>query len=185
MKYFAKFLLHLLGWRCVYEGMPNEPKCIIIGVPHTSSWDFVISWLYYTSAGRAANVMVKKEFFFWPIGILMRKMGALPIDRSRGANIIRQTIQKIKENDYVHLAIAPEGTREHTVRWKAGFHMIARETGIPVYLGSFDWGRKVITTGERFELTDDVTADINRMKDYYRAKGIKGKHPELFCTDHQ
>lgn len=183
MKYLARFLLRLLGWRCVYEGMPAEPKCIIIGVPHTSSLDFVISWLYYTSAGRTANVMVKKEFFFWPMGMIMRKLGAMPIDRSRGANIIRQTIQMVKENDYIHLAIAPEGTRDRTTRWKAGFHMIARETGIPVYLGSFDWSKKVITTGERFELSDDAAADIIRMKEYYRKKGIVGKHPEKFTTD--
>jgi len=184
MKNLSKFLLKILGWKAVYEGMPTEQKCIIIGVPHTTAWDFVISWLYYTSAGRTANVMVKKEFFFWPVGILMRKMGALPIDRSRGANIIRQTIQKVKENEYIHLAIAPEGTRDRTTRWKAGFHMIARETGIPVYLGSFDWSRKIITTGDRFELTDDAAADIIRMKDYYREKGIVGKHPEKFTTEY-
>ena len=184
MKNFARFVMRLLGWTCDYDHLPSEQKCIIIGVPYTTAWDFVISWLYYTSAGRVANVMVKKEFFFWPMGILMKKMGALPIDRSRGANIIRQTIQMVKENEYIHLAIAPEGTRDRTTRWKAGFHMIARETGISVYLGSFDWKRKIITTGEKFELTDDAAADIKRMKDYYREKGIAGKHPEKFTTDY-
>lgn len=184
MKYFARFLMRLLGWRCVYEGMPTEQKCILIGVPHTSAWDFPISWLYYTSAGKKANVMVKKEFFFWPMGILLKKMGALPIDRSRGANIIRQSIQMVKENDYIHLAIAPEGTREFTKRWKAGFHIIARETGIPVYLSAFDWGQKQIKIYKQFEITDDAEADIRRMKDFYKEIGIKGRHPEKFCTDY-
>ena len=90
----------------------------------------------------------------------------------------------VKENEYIHLAIAPEGTRDRTTRWKAGFHMIARETGISVYLGSFDWKRKIITTGEKFELTDAAAADIRRLKDYYREKGIAGKHPEKFTTDY-
>ena len=184
MKYLARFIMRLLGWRCVYEGMPTEQKCILIGVPHTSAWDFAISWLYYTSAGKKANVMVKKEFFFWPMGIFLKKMGALPIDRSRGANIIRQSIQMVKENDYIHLAIAPEGTRERTTRWKAGFHMIARETGIPVYLSAFDWGKKEIKIHKRLDITDDAEADIRRMKDFYREIGIKGKHPENFSTDY-
>lgn len=183
MKTISKFLLKLLGWTCEYDTLPTEDKCIIIGVPHTSGWDFVISWLYYTSAGRTANVLVKKEFFFWPLGILLRKMGALPVDRSKGANVVRQTIQLIKENPRVHLAIAPEGTRKRTTRWKAGFHMIAKETGIPVYLGSFDWKTKTITTGPKFEITDDAAADIRRMKEFYRKKGIEGKHPEMFTTD--
>lgn len=127
----------------------------------------------------------EKGVLFLAFGLFCEKDGGLPIDRSRGANVIRQTIQLINEHDYVHLALTPEGTRAFSKKWKAGFHIIARETGIPVYLGSFDWGSKTISTGELIELTDDATADINRMKDYYREKGIKGKFPENFCTEHQ
>lgn len=183
MKGFCKFWLKVLGWKAVGEVAP-ENKCIIIGAPHTSGWDFIISWLFYTSIGGKANVLVKKEFFFWPVGFFMKKMGALPVDRSKGANVIRQTIQLINSHDKIHLALTPEGTRALTKRWKAGFHIIARETGIPVYLGSFDWGRKEISIGEKFEITDDSAADIKRMKDYYREKGIVGKHPEKFTTDY-
>ena len=184
MKNFAKFLMRLWGWKGIYEGIPTENKCIIIGVPHTSALDFVISWLYYTSAGKKANVLVKKEFFFWPVGYVVRKMGGLPIDRSKGANVIRQTILLINENEHVHLALTPEGTRALTKKWKAGFHIIARETGIPVYLGAFDWGRREISIKDRFEITDDAAADIRRMKDYYRARGIVGRHPEKFTTEY-
>jgi hypothetical protein len=53
-----------------------------------------------------------------------------------------------------------------------------------VYLGSFDWGRKEITTGVEFTLTDDAQADIKRMKDYYREKGIQGKFPDNFTTEY-
>lgn len=183
MKGLAKFLLRILGWKPIYETIPDVKKCLIIGVPHTSAWDFVISWLYYTSDGRTANILIKKEFFVWPIAGALKRMGGVPIDRSRGANVIRQTIQYINEVDYCHLAVAPEGTRKKTKKWKAGFHMIAKETGIPVYLGSFDWGRKEITVGDPFELTDDASADIKRMKEYYRKKNIKGKFPEMFTTD--
>jgi len=183
MKKIFRFLLKIWGWKAEFDAIPNVDKCIIIGVPHTSAWDFVISWLYYAADGRTANVLIKKEFFFWPIGYFVKKMGGLPIDRSKGANVIRQTIQQINENDHVHLAMTPEGTRKRTKNWKAGFHIIAKETGVPVYLGSFDWGRKIITTGIPFELTDDSKADIQRMKAYYREKGIVGKFPENFTTD--
>ncbi|WP_346860408.1 1-acyl-sn-glycerol-3-phosphate acyltransferase [uncultured Draconibacterium sp.] len=180
---FSKFLLRILGWKTVGGAAP-ENKCIIIGAPHTSALDFVISWLFYTSVGGFARTLVKKEFFFWPFGSVIRKMGGLPIDRSKGANVIRQTIQLVNENEHIHLALTPEGTRDYTLKWKAGFHIIAKETGIPVYLGYFDWGRKEISIGEKFQISDDAKTDINRMKDFYREKGIKGRHPEKFSTEY-
>lgn len=183
MKALSKFLLKILGWKTVGKAA-TEPKCIIIGAPHTSAWDFVISWLFYSSEGVLANTLVKKEFFFWPMGPILRKMGGMPIDRSKGANVIRQTIQLINENDRVHLALTPEGTRHYAEKWKAGFHIIAKETGIPVYLGRFDWGRKEVSIGEKFELSDNAQNDIRRMKDYYREKGIVGKFPENFTTNY-
>ena len=183
MKGFSKFLLKILGWKTV-GGVAPENKCIIIGAPHTSSWDFIISWLYYSSLGGEANILMKKEFFFWPLGYILRAMGGIPIDRSKGANVIRQTIQQFNEREYMHLAISPEGTRKLTKKWKAGFHIIAKEVEIPVYLGSYDWSKKEVTLGNKFELTDDANDDIKRMKDYYRKKGVKGKFPEMFTTDY-
>ncbi len=118
------------------------------------------------------------------MGFFVRKMGGLPIDRSKGANVIRQTIQLFNEREYMHLALTPEGTRKLTKNWKAGFHTIATNANAAVYLGSFDWGTKIVTIGPRFELTNDYKEDIKRMKDFYREKGVKGKFPELFSTDY-
>ncbi len=183
MKGISKLLLKILGWKTV-GGVAPENKCIIIGAPHTSSWDFIISWLYYSSLGGTANVLTKKEFFFWPLGYILRSMGGIPTDRSKGANVIRQTIQQFNEREYMHLAISPEGTRKRTKNWKAGFHIIAKEANIPIYLGSYDWAKKIVTLGDKFELTDDANKDIKRMKDYYREKGVMGKFPELFTTEY-
>ncbi|MFV0522596.1 MAG: 1-acyl-sn-glycerol-3-phosphate acyltransferase [Mangrovibacterium sp.] len=178
MQSFCKFLLKLLGWKAVAPVMPHK-KAIIIGVPHTSAWDFVISWLYYTSVGGVAHVVIKKEFFFWPVGYFLRKAGCIPINRSKGAPIVRQIIEVMNEtNGTFHLAITPEGTRKLTKRWKAGFHTIAKATGATVYLGFFDFGRKEIGWYDTLDLTDDAKADIERMKAYYRPRSIKGKHPK-------
>ena len=118
-----------MGWKAVEPPVP-ENKCIILGVPHTSVMDFIISWLYYTSVGGKANVMVKAEFFVWPLGPLMRHLGAVPVDRKHGANIALQMIEKMRKSEKMHLAIAPEGTRKAVARWKTGFHTIARATGV-------------------------------------------------------
>jgi 1-acyl-sn-glycerol-3-phosphate acyltransferase len=178
----CKFALKLWGWKTINGVMPHQ-KAIIIGVPHTSAWDFVISYLYYTSVGGVANTVIKREFFFWPLGYLLRKMGAIPIDRTKGTTVVKQIIKEMNSRERMHLAITPEGTRELNKRWKGGFHIIAKATGATVYLGFFDFGRKEIGWKETFELTDDVDADIRRMKDYYLNLGVIGKHPEWFSAE--
>ena len=123
------------------EAIP-APKCIILGAPHTSIWDFVISWLYYRSVGGNAKVMIKKGFFKWPLGPILRHLGGIPVDRTTGggAHLVRQMIEEFGKDEYFQLAIAPEGTRRPVKRWKGGFHLIAKATGVPVFLGYFDWG---------------------------------------------
>ena len=179
----CKFLFRLSGWKADGVVAPDK-KCIIIGVPHTSAWDFLIVWIYYTSLGGKMNFLIKKEFFFWPLGYFVRKMGGISIDRSKGANVIRQSIQLFAEREHLQLAITPEGTRKKTTKWKAGFHTIARQANVPVYLTSFDWGRKQMTIWGTFELTNDYKQDIQRMKDFFREKGIQGKYPGQFSTDY-
>lgn len=181
-RWFCGKLLKWMGWKGV-NGLMPDPKAIIIGVPHTSLWDFVYSYLYYTSEGGVAHVLIKKEAFFWPIGSLIKKMGGIPVDRARGASITKQVIEEMNKHEVFHLAIAPEGTRKRTTRWKAGFHTIAKATSAKVYLGFFDYGRKEIGWVDKFELTNDPQEDIRRMKAYYRTRGLIGKFPELFSAE--
>ncbi len=160
-----------------------EKKCVILGVPHTSIADFIVSWLYYTSVGGKARIMIKKEFFKWPVrNIMINDLGAIPVDRSTkgGASLVRQMINEFDRRDELHLCIAPEGTRKPVKRWKTGFHTIARAAGVPVYTGYFDWKKKEVGRGERMELTDDAQADLKRIRQWYKDKGVVGKYPEKF-----
>jgi len=183
MQNIYKFIFGLIGWKAVGEAVPDK-KCIFVGVPHTSAWDFVVAWLYYRSLGGKANILIKKEFFFWPLGFFLNKMGGISIDRSKGADVIRQVIKLFNERECLQLAITPEGTRKRTKRWKAGFHVIARTTGVPVYPVTFDWGRKQMTIWDKFDLSDDQGKDIKRLKDFFCEKGIKGRHPDQFTTEY-
>ena len=160
----------------------EEKKAIVLGVPHTSVWDFLISYLFYTQFGKVAHVMIKKEFFFWPLGNLLRACGCIPVDRSSAAAMVKSLINEMEQDEVFHLAIAPEGTRKPVKRWKSGFHLIAKETGATVYAGFFDWGRKRVGCGERIELTDDARADLQRVQAYYESLGLVGKHKDCYVT---
>jgi len=181
MKHLYRFILRVAGWKIMEPPVP-EPKCIVLGVPHTSVWDFVISFLYYHSFGATAYVMVKKEFFWGPLKPIIRKMGGIPVDRSHASTLTRQLIDAFNSRETLHLAIAPEGTRQRTEKWKTGFYTIAKAANVPVYLGYFDWGKKEVGRGVRFELSDDVQADMKKIRQHYKDLGIKGKFPENFTT---
>ena len=178
---FCGWLLRTLGWTAVDPVAP-ENKCIILGVPHTSIWDFVISYLYYTSVGGKPYCMIKGELFWGPLGWLLRKLGGIPVDRKRGSNVALSVINEMKRTPIVHLALAPEGTRQPVRRWKTGFHTIARAVGCPVYMGYFDWGTKRISRGQKVELTDDARADMERIQGLYEEMHLTGKHPEMYIT---
>lgn len=175
-KKFARFALKVLGWKGI-EPIVSEPKCLMLGVPHTSIWDFPIAYFYYRSVGGKARIMIKGDFFFWPLGPILKKLGAIPLYKDHKVGITKQIIDAVNSNDTFHLALAPEGTRSPVKRWKTGFHTIAKATGIPVYLGYFDWKKKEVGRGVRFELSDDPVADMKRVQDHYKKMGVVGKYP--------
>ena len=178
---FCGWLLRKMGWESV-GGPMKEPKAIVLGVPHTTVWDFLVCYLFYTQFGKVAHIMIKKEFFFWPLGPILRACGAVPVERSSAASMVKSLINVMEEVPEFHLAIAPEGTRKPTRNWKSGYHLIARETGATVYLGYYDWGRKRISVGEPFELTDDPKADMKRIYEHYRPLGLQGLHKDKFIV---
>ena len=106
----------------------------------------------------------------------------MPTDLSSPATTVKSLIEVMEGVDEFHLALAPEGSRALVKRWKNGYHLIAKETGATVYLGYYDWGRKRISVGEPFELTDDQKADMLRIYDHYRPMGIQGYHKDQFAV---
>ena len=70
-----------MGWK--KEITIDFPKKYIICLaPHTSNWDFLIGQLYSRAENIKSNFLMKKEWFFWPLGPIFRKMGGVPVFRS-------------------------------------------------------------------------------------------------------
>ena len=178
---FCGWLLRRMGWKTI-GGPMKEKKAIVLGVPHTSAADFIISYLFYTQFDKEAHVMIKKEFFFWPVGAFLRDCGCIPVDQSSSVAMVKSLIEYMDSVDEFHLAMAPEGTREPVKRGKTGYHLIAKETGATVYMSYFDWKTKHIGIGKPVELTDDARADTQRIQALYEEMGLEGKHPEKYIT---
>ena len=179
---FCGWLLRTLGWTSD-SGPAEEKKCILLGVPHTSIWDFVVSYLFYRQfPGKRAYCMVKKELFFWPLGYVVRAMGGIPTDRTNATTLVKSIITAMESKDEFVLAIAPEGTRKPVRKWKTGYHTIAKAVGVPVYMCYFDWGTKHIGISRKIELTDDARADTDRIQQYYESLHLTGKNPSGYIT---
>jgi 1-acyl-sn-glycerol-3-phosphate acyltransferase len=74
------------------------------------------------------------------------------------------------------LALAPEGTRKKTDHWKTGFYYIAQAAHVPIVLGYLDHGRKQVGIGGAFYPGNDIEADFNQIRQFYKNK--QGKIPE-------
>ena len=167
----------LLGWKTNVT-VPNYDKCVICAAPHTTNLDLFIGKLFYGALGRKTSFMMKKDWFFWPLGPIFRWMGGIPVDRSRKSSLVDQMINIAKSSKKFHLAITPEGTRKANPNWKKGFYYIAQGAGLPIILVAIDYEKKCITAEKVIHPSGDIEKDMREIKLYY--KDFKGKHPELF-----
>lgn len=180
MKYIARFILKLCGWT-IHGELPADKKAVVISVPHTSIMDFVWGKLTYMSQGIPTTIMIKKEFFFFPLGYLLKALGAIPVDRGNRENhLVERMVREFKERNMMYLTITPEGSRKKRKKWKKGFLVIAREAGVPVYLGRIDYKDKFCTWGPRFIPTDDPEADLKYIMSTYR--DVHPRHPQNFSA---
>jgi 1-acyl-sn-glycerol-3-phosphate acyltransferase len=176
---FSRSLINFLGWKGV-GGAPSDRKCIVIGVPHTSLWDFFISFYYLRAVGVDPHVMIKKELFRGRLGSWLRERGSIPIDRENPTQTILNVVHAFKTHDDLCLGMAPEGTRKPVKKWKTGYYTIAKAAQIPVYLGWLDWKTKTISVGERYEVCDNAALDMKRIQLYYRKMDLHAKHLSNF-----
>lgn len=150
-------------------------KCVIIGAPHTTNWDFPCAILALTSLGIKFNWVGKHTLFQPPLGSLFKKIGGIPVYRNSSKSFMKNTIALFSEREKLTLAIAPEGTRGKTAYWKAGFYTIACKAAVPIVLACIDYPKKRIEIGEILVPTGNLEQDAILISDYYRER--QGKHP--------
>ena len=177
-KRFCNWLLYKrLGWeKRITE--PHPDKYIICLAPHTSNWDFVVGQLYAVAEGLKINFLMKREWFFWPLGVLFRRIGGIPVWRDKHTSLTDNLAREALEAQSFKLCITPEGTRSANKDWKRGFLAIARKADLPVLLYGLDYERKLIECVHTITPSDDIDADMDAVKAYF--KDFKGKHPEKF-----
>ena len=183
-KAIGKFGLWVGGWKAV-NSIPNDiRKCVCIVAPHTSIEDFFVGWAFFGSQGLHFKMMMKAEFFKYPIvrGLLL-KLGGIPVNRGHRNNLVEQMIDMFNKNDEVFLVICPEATRKRVNQWKRGFYFIAEGAKQPIVLGFEDFKKKRCGFDKVMIPSGNYEKDLAEIWDYY--KDIKAKFPEKFNLDEQ
>ncbi|HSL43577.1 MAG TPA: lysophospholipid acyltransferase family protein [Anaerolineales bacterium] len=172
--YLAKISMRLLGWR-IDGKLPDIPKFVLIGAPHTSNWDFLLFLGVIFSLRANVHFMGKAEMFRFPVGWFFRFCGGVPVDRKKSTGLVEQMVNICNESEKFILTIAPEGTRHQVTEWKRGFYHIAKNAGIPIVMAIVDGRDKTVRIGQVFHPTEDMEADLKTIKGYF--EGVVGIHP--------
>jgi len=175
MKYVARCILWLGGWTMV-SGVPDEPRAVLIAAPHTSNWDGFWALAFKVAVGFEVRFFAKHTVFWFPLGMIMRKLGGIPLDRKRATSAVKLAVALFDENENFYFGLAPEGTRALRDGWKTGFYRIATEAKVPVLLGYLDYSTRRIGIGGRLDPSGDIEADLKICADFYAP--IKGRWPE-------
>lgn len=171
-------LYKVCGW--TKEVSVSHPKKYIICLaPHTSNWDFVLGQLYSYVDGVKINFLMKKEWFFFPLGALFRRLGGIPVNRQKKGSMTDALAETAQQSEVFRLCVTPEGTRKSNPEWKKGFYYIALKAGLPILLYGVDYERKLIQCTKVVVPTGDIDREMAEIKEYF--KNFKGKHPEQFA----
>ena len=184
MKKLWIIIVKLLGWRLLLPEKGTRPemeRCVFVAAPHTSIFDFFVGAAYLWACCSNGKVLIKKEFFFWPLGPFLRKIGGMPVDRKNPKNgVVRTAIRGFANNEKFSLAITPEGTRGPVEMedWRGGFWLIAKRAGVCIVPTYIDFKKKEIGAFDPIKPSDSYEADLQKICSLYHKE--MAKHPENF-----
>ncbi len=173
----GRFLYFLMGWR--FEPLPPyfSGKHVIIGFPHTSNMDTVRAFTGFRIIKRTGHIMIKKEWFFWPMSLVLKMLGGIPVHRGSPQGIVEQMVKVFDSRNEFLLAIVPEGTRKKVTTIKTGFWHIAKAARVSIVCWYMD------NESKRARWLDEVVPGESKMDDILRIRDIYEKAGYRFPLD--
>jgi 1-acyl-sn-glycerol-3-phosphate acyltransferase len=165
--------------RLDFDGLPSRQGVLVV-YPHTSNWDFPIGVLAKWGIGMPVTFWGKDSLFRVPLfGAWLRWIGGVPVNRAAPGGIVAEMADRMAQaaerDEFLWLALAPEGSRSRGEGWRSGFYRVALRAGAPLALGHLDFGRKRIGVGDCLRLSGDEDADMAEIA--RRFDGVSGRRP--------
>ena len=176
-KLFSKLVFKILGWKIV-GSIPEIKKCVVISAPHTSNWDFLIGRCFAYILDIKPKYLIKSELYIWPLSILIKLNGGIPVYRKITKKIVDQLVKRFQTTENLILGIAPEGTRSRVEKWKTGFYYIAQKANVPIVPMYMDYEKKEVGYFDMLNPSGDLQKDLQKIQECYQ--GVIGKKPKLY-----
>lgn len=182
-KTFCIFMFKILGWTLHENKNMDVSKSVVLGAPHTSNWDLIISMGGFHKMRYPLKFFIKKEWLnIFILNKLLLSAGAVSVDRSKPGTMVDNMAELIRDSkEDIALLVTPEGTRKRNCKWKTGFYYTALKAQVPIVLTYLDYPKKLAVFGPAFMPSGDFKSDMQIVKDYY--KDVTAKYPENFCLD--
>ena len=147
---FGSLVLRLLDVRRTVRGIENLPDSgpVVLAISHFSYLDFVLAeWAIWTRRQRYTRFMATKKSFEHPIsGPLMKAMGHIPVDRSKGASAYRYAQEALTRDQIVGVFPETRVSGSFTLLpFKAGAARMAAQSGAPL-VPCVIWGSQRVST---------------------------------------
>ncbi len=153
LKWTCRSLLFCCGIRLTLKGAENyhPEKQYILMMNHVNFFDAFVAYARLPGKARAVE---EESHFKWPLyGLLMRRIGMIPISRKSGIkamNSLKKAKELIQERKEFSFFVLPEGTRTRTGSlgtFKKGGFLLAMEAGLDILpliqIGSFKIKQKL------------------------------------------
>ena len=159
----GRVVFKLIGWKL--EGnLPNRSKLVLVALPHSSNFDFILALSVIWGWGLKLNYMGKHTLFKFPHGFFFRAVGGIPVDRRSPQGLIEKMTSEFNARSSLMLGLAPEGTRNSDGTLKAGFARIAIAANVPVVPVIVNYKTKTLTLGTLITDLSSVESIIAAVK---------------------
>ncbi|MGD1894180.1 MAG: 1-acyl-sn-glycerol-3-phosphate acyltransferase, partial [Cyclobacteriaceae bacterium] len=82
-KIIAKIIMGISGWSYNKNFPEDIKKGVMVAAPHTSNWDIFYALSALRLMGIPVRFTIKKEWMKPPLGIILKALGAIPINRQQ------------------------------------------------------------------------------------------------------
>lgn len=169
----AKIMYYVMGW--TYDPLPDywDPKSVVIGFPHTTNMDTVRALTYIKVARVDARLLVKAGWFFFPMSVLLKALGGLPVKRDKATGFVGAVVEEFNQREQLVVALVPEGTRKKVTTIRTGFWHIARGADVPIICWYLDNRARRTRWVGKIRPGNSLEEDLIRIRDIYRAAGFE------------
>lgn len=168
----GRALYSLMGW--TYDELPDywTDKCVVIGFPHTANMDTVRALTYIKITKVNARLLVKAEWFFFPMSIILNALGGIPVKRNKALGFVDGVVTEFKIREDLVLALVPEGTRKNVTCIKTGFWHIAKGADVPIICWYLDNQTKRTRWIGKIDPGETLEGDLLKIKELYKRVGF-------------